>query len=118
VNIVGPHLATGKIKALATTENKRSSAAPDVPTMAEAAGLPHYDSAIWYGLLAPAGTPRPIIEKLSAAVNEAIKSPETLAVMRPQGMDPSGGGPDQFARFIAADTKKWADVIAAAGLKK
>jgi tripartite-type tricarboxylate transporter receptor subunit TctC len=117
-NVVGSHLASGKLKALATTENKRSSSAPDVPTMAEAANLPEYEAAIWYGLLAPAGTPRPIIEKLSAAVNEAIKSEETLAVMRPQNMSPAGGGPDHFARFIQADTKKWADVITAAGLKK
>jgi hypothetical protein len=79
VNIVWPHVEGGKLKALATTENKRSAMAPDVPTMAEAAGLPRYDSAIWYGLLAPAGTPRDVIDKISGAVNEALKADDTLA---------------------------------------
>jgi len=118
VNIVWPHVESGKLKALATTENKRSAMAPDVPTMAEASGLPRYDSAIWYGLLAPAGTPRDVIDKISAAVNEALKADDTLAQMRKQGMDTSGGGPAAFARYIEADTRKWAEVINALGLKK
>lgn len=118
VNIVWPHVEAGKLKALATTENKRSSMAPDVPTMAEASALPRYDSAIWYGLLAPAGTSREIIEKISVAVNEALKGDDTLAQMRKQGMDPAGGGPAAFAGYIKADTKKWAEVINALGLKK
>ena len=67
VNIVWPHVEAGKLRALATTENKRTPLAPDVPTMAEAADLPRYESAIWYGLLAPARTPRNVIEKLSRA---------------------------------------------------
>jgi len=118
VNIVWPHVETGKLKALATTENKRSSMAPDVPTMAEAAALPRYDSAIWYGLLAPARTPREIVDKISRAVNEALKADDTLALMRKQGMAPSGGGPAVFARHIETDTKKWSEVITAMGLKK
>jgi tripartite-type tricarboxylate transporter receptor subunit TctC len=118
VNIVWPHVESGNLKALATTENKRSAMAPDVPTMAEASGLPRYDSAIWYGLLAPAGTPRDVIDKISAAVNEALKADDTLAQMRKQGMDTSGGGPAAFARYIEADTRKWAEVINALGLKK
>jgi tripartite-type tricarboxylate transporter receptor subunit TctC len=118
VNIVWPHVEAGKLKALATTENKRSSVAPDVPTMAEAAALPRYDSAIWYGLMAPASTPRPVINKLSRAVNDALKADDTLALMRQQGMNPSGGGPTVFASYIEADTKKWAEVITALGLRK
>jgi tripartite-type tricarboxylate transporter receptor subunit TctC len=118
VNIVWPHVETGKLKALAITENKRGSMAPDVPTMAEASALPRYDSAIWYGLLAPAGTPRDVIDKISGAVNEALKADDTLSQMRKQGMDPSGGGPAAFASYIEADTKKWAEVINALDLKK
>ena len=89
-----------------------------MPTMAEASGLPRYDSAIWYGLLAPAGTPRDVIDKISGAVNEALKADDTLSQMRKQGMDPSGGGPAAFASYIEADTKKWAEVINALDLKK
>jgi tripartite-type tricarboxylate transporter receptor subunit TctC len=118
VNIVWPHVEAGKLKALATTENKRSSMAPDVPTMAEASGFPRYESAIWYGLLAPASTPRAVVEKLSRAVNEALKADDTLALMHKQGMAPAGGGPEVFARHIDADTKKWAELISAVGLKK
>ena len=118
VNIVWPHVESGNLKALATTENKRSAMAPEVPTMAEASGLPRYDSAIWYGLLTPAGTPRDVVDKISNGVNEALKADDTLAQMRKQGMDSSGGGPAAFASYIQADTKKWAEVINALGLKK
>jgi len=118
VNILWPHVEGGKVKALATTENKRSSMAPDLPTMAEAASLPGYESAIWYGLLAPAGTPRVVIDKINAAVNEALKDQETLAVMRKQGMEAAGGSAADFARHIGADLKKWADVITKAGVKR
>ena len=83
-----------------------------------ASGLPRYDSAIWYGLLAPAGTPRDVIDKISAAVNEALKADDTLAQMRKQGMDTSGGGPASFGSYIEIDTRKWAEVINALGLKK
>jgi tripartite-type tricarboxylate transporter receptor subunit TctC len=117
VNIVWPHVEAGKLKALATTEHKRTALAPDVPTMAEAADLPRYESAIWYGLLAPAGTPRSIIEKLSRIANEALKDKDTLAQMSVQGMAPLGGGPEDFAKAIDADIAKWKEVITAAGLR-
>jgi tripartite-type tricarboxylate transporter receptor subunit TctC len=118
VNIVWPHVEAGKLKALATTEHKRTLLAPDVPTMAEAADLPRYESAIWYGLLAPAGTPRDIIDKLSRIVNEALQADDTLAQMRIQGIGPLGGRPEDFAKAIDADISKWKEVIAAAGLKR
>lgn len=118
VNIVWPHVEAGKLKALATTENKRTLMAPDVPTMAEAADLPRYDSAIWYGLLAPAGTPRDVVDKLSRTVNEALQANDTLAQMRTQGIGPLGGRPEDFAKAIDADIRKWQEVITAAGLKK
>jgi tripartite-type tricarboxylate transporter receptor subunit TctC len=118
VNIVWPHVEAGKLKALATTENKRSVMAPDVPTMAEAADLPRYDSAIWYGLLAPAGTPGNIIDKLSRIANEALQADDTLELMHAQGIGALGGRPADFARAIDADIRKWREVIAAAGLKR
>jgi tripartite-type tricarboxylate transporter receptor subunit TctC len=114
---VWPHVQAGKLKALATTQPQRAAMAPDLPTMAEA-GLQGYDAGIWVGLLAPAGTPPAIIEKLSRAANEALKSNEVLVPLRAQGADPLGGTPEAFARHIDAEIKKWTDVGAAAGLKK
>jgi tripartite-type tricarboxylate transporter receptor subunit TctC len=118
VNIVWPHVEAGKLKALATTEHKRTSLAPDVPTMAEAADVPRYESAIWYGLLAPVGTSRGVIDKLSRIVNEALKDNDTLVQMRAQGMGPLGGSPEDFAKAINADVTKWKEVITEAGLKR
>ena len=117
VNIVWPHVEAGKLRALATTENKRTPLAPDVPTMAEAADLSRYESAIWYGLLAPARTPRNVIEKLSRAVNEALQDTNTLAQMRAQGIGPLGGSPQDFGNAIEADVAKWKELITVADLK-
>ena len=96
---VWPHVEAGRLKALATTETKRAAIAPDLPTMAEA-GLPGYDTGIWIGLMAPAGTPRAVIDKLASALNEALKADEVLNAMRAQGVEPLGGSPEEFARFI------------------
>jgi tripartite-type tricarboxylate transporter receptor subunit TctC len=112
-----PHVKAGKIKALASATNKRPSIAPDLPTMAEA-GLPDFDTSIWFGLMAPTGTPQAIIDKLSAAVNEALKSDEAKASYAAQGFDLLGGGPTDMARTIATDTDRWTIAARAAGLKK
>jgi tripartite-type tricarboxylate transporter receptor subunit TctC len=114
---VWPHVTSGKLKALATTQLKRLAMAPDLPTMAEA-GLPGYDAGVWMGLLAPAGTPREIVDKIARAVNEALASSDVLAPLRAQGFEPIGGSPDEFGRYIDAELQKWAGVAAAAGLKK
>ena len=114
---VWPHVQAGKLKALATTQAKRAALAPNLPTMAEA-GLPGYDTGIWIGLLAPAGTPRQVIDKLASALDEAIKVEAVIAPLRAQGVDPLGGSPDEFARHIDNDIKNWTSVAAAAGLKK
>jgi tripartite-type tricarboxylate transporter receptor subunit TctC len=118
VSIVWPHVEAGKLRALATTEHKRTALAPNVPTMAEAADLPRYESAIWYGLLAPARTPRDVIDKLSRIANEALQAKDTLAAMSAQGMGALGGSPQDFAKAIDADVRKWKEVITAAGLKR
>ncbi len=112
-----PHVKDGKLKALASAASKRPSAAPDLPTMAEA-GVPDFDASIWFGLMAPAGTPRPIIDKLAAAVNEALKADALRASYAAQGFDLLGGGPAEMARTIAADTERWEAAARAAGLKK
>jgi tripartite-type tricarboxylate transporter receptor subunit TctC len=107
----------GKLKLLASAGSKRPGILPDVPTMIES-GMPDFDTAIWFGLAAPAGTPRDVIEKLSRAVREAVKSNEVVAAWRPQGVDPLEGGPDDMARLEASELKRWSVVATAAGLKK
>ena len=108
---------SGKLKVLASTGRKRPGILPDVPTMIES-GMPDFDTAIWFGLLAPAGTPREATDKLARALREALKSSEVVAAWRPQGVDPLDGGPDELARLVASELKRWGDVATAAGLKK
>ena len=104
-----PHVQAGTLKALAATQVKRLAIAPDVPTMIEA-GLPGYDAVVWMGLLAPAGTPRETVMKLSQAVNEALRVKEVETALQTQGFETIGGSPEDFGRHIAAELKKWADV--------
>src|SRR3984885_15069724 len=108
---LAPHVEAGKLKALAVAQSKRASIMPDVPTLTEA-GMPGYDAGIWIGLLAPAGSPSPIIEKLSAAANDALNTQEVRTALKRQGTDPLGGTPKEFADFIRADIEKWAAVLA------
>jgi tripartite-type tricarboxylate transporter receptor subunit TctC len=111
------HVKEGKLTALASTQLKRAGSAPELPTMDEA-GLKGFDTGVWFGLMAPAGTPNEIVDKLAQAVNEALKNDEVLARLHQQGIDPLGGTPDEFTRYIGSEVKKWADVASAAGLKK
>jgi tripartite-type tricarboxylate transporter receptor subunit TctC len=110
-------VAEGKLKALAVTTAQRASIAPDVPTMAEA-GLPGYDLGLWFGLMAPAGTARPIVDKLATIANLALKSADVVEPLRKIGIEPVGGSPDDFARTIAAEVKKSTEVAEAANLRK
>ena len=107
----------GKLKAIAVTTAQRASIAPDVPTMAET-GLPGYDLGLWFGLLAPAGTPKPTIDKLAHVANEALKSNDVIEPLRKIGIEPVGGSPEDFARYIDAEVKKATDVAVAANLRK
>lgn len=113
--VVG-QIAAGKLMALATAANKRSSALPNVPTMAEA-GIPDFDTSLWFGLLAPAGTPRPVIEKLADAAQKAIHAPEAVERLRKLGFVPLDAGPDKFADYIRSEVARWSAVARAAGLK-
>ncbi len=109
-------IAAGKLTALASAANTRPSVLPDLPTMAEA-GMPDFDTSIWFGLMAPAGTPQPIIDKLDGAVRTAMKSPDAIEALHKQGFDPLAGGPDVFGPFVTKELKRWSDVARAAGLK-
>jgi len=111
-----PHVADGKLKALASTQLKRTTAALDLPTMTEA-GLAGFDTSVWFGLLAPSGTPPEVVAKLNHAVNDALSAGEVPALLKAQGMEPLGGTPEAFARTIAGEIEKWARVINAAGLQ-
>jgi len=110
-------VAAGTLKALASATSKRPGILPDTPTMAEA-GMPDFDTSIWFGLAAPAGTPRPVIDKLTRAVREAVNSDDVVKAWRPQGVEKLDGGVDEFARHIASESKRWDEVATAAGLKK
>jgi tripartite-type tricarboxylate transporter receptor subunit TctC len=112
-----PHVKAGELVALAMAQSKRSAIAPDVPSMAEA-GLPGFDTAVWFGLLAPAGTPPEVISALSREVNAALKTDEVVGPLRAQGMEPIGGSPAEFATHIGNEIAKWTPVVEAAGLRK
>jgi tripartite-type tricarboxylate transporter receptor subunit TctC len=112
-----PHVMAGKLKALASGAARRPHIAPDVPTIAEAA-VPGFDNSIWFGLMAPTGTPRPVIDKLNAAAIKALKEDDIVAKLRTAGFEPLGSSPEAFAKLIASDMVKWGDAAKAAGLKK
>jgi tripartite-type tricarboxylate transporter receptor subunit TctC len=114
---IAPHIMAGSVKALAAATTKRAGLFPDLPTIAEA-GLPGFDSGIWGGLMAPAGTPRPVIDRLARAADDALKTPEVQSVLRNAGIDPLGGTPEDFAQLIQGEIEKWAKVAKAAGLSK
>jgi tripartite-type tricarboxylate transporter receptor subunit TctC len=114
---LAPHVEAGKLRAFAVAQARRASIMPDVPTLAEA-GMPGYDAGIWIGLLAPAGTPPAIVEKLSVAANAALSTEEVRTALKRQGTDPLGGTPKEFADFIRADIEKWVAVLAAANSGK
>jgi tripartite-type tricarboxylate transporter receptor subunit TctC len=108
---------SGRLRALASAAAQRPRIAANLPTMAEA-GLPDFDTSIWFGLMAPAGTPREVIDKLARATAEALQSSEALTPLHAQGFDALSGGPAELARTIAVEAKRWGEVAQAAGLKK
>ena len=107
----------GKVKALATSGKKRSPVTPDVPTLDEA-GVPGYESGIWLGLMAPAKTPRPVVEKLNAEVNRIIGSEETKAMWLKQGTFTMGMSVDAFEKFLREEIVKWRKVVEMSGAKR
>ena len=111
---VGPHVKSGKLRLVATSGTRRSSLFPDGPTVAET--VAGYDATNWWGLIAPAGTPQPVIAKLSMELDALLKSDETKKRMESEGADIVRMTPAEFGRFIADETQKWAKVVKQAGI--
>ncbi len=112
-----PHIKAGKLKALAVTSAERSAALPDLPTVAEAGSLKGFEASSWFGLLAPAGTPADVVNRVQQETARALATPAMKERLLAQGAIPSGMSPADFAALIAAETKKWAAVVKASGAK-
>jgi tripartite-type tricarboxylate transporter receptor subunit TctC len=112
-----PHARSGKLRMLAVTSPERSQLAPEVPTVAEAAGLKGYEANIWYGLLAPAGTPAPIINKLNAEVERLLQQREVRERLATLGFEPIRNTPAAFAELIKTDIQKWGKVVSESGAR-
>ena len=109
-------IKAGKLKPLAVTSKERAAVLPDVPTLAES-GLPGFEASSWFGLLAPAGTPQPVIASLNAEIAKWLATPEAKEKLLAQGAIAVGGTPEDFARHIAAETAKWQKVVKESGAK-
>jgi tripartite-type tricarboxylate transporter receptor subunit TctC len=110
------HVRAGKLRALAVTSKQRISAAPEVPTFEEA-GVPGYEAIGWFGTVAPAATPRPIVNRLNAEIRAALAAPQIRERALAAGTEPLTNTPDEFAAMIREETKKWAEVIKAGGIR-
>jgi tripartite-type tricarboxylate transporter receptor subunit TctC len=117
ITTMAPNVRAGKVRALGTSALKRSSVLADVPTISEA-GVPGYETTIWLGIMAPAGTPKAIVDKLNAEINKAINRPEVKAAWDKQGAVPLVMSPSEFDAYLRKDIAKWAKVIKDAGIKK
>jgi tripartite-type tricarboxylate transporter receptor subunit TctC len=116
ITTMAPNVRAGKLKAMGTTGKTRSAVLPNVPTLAEA-GVPGYEAGIWLGLMAPAATPRPVLERLNAEVNKVINAPEVKEAWGKQGAMPMGMSIPEFDKFLRAEIVKWAPVVRATGMK-
>jgi tripartite-type tricarboxylate transporter receptor subunit TctC len=113
---LGAQVKGGRLRALAVTSLKRSSLFPEVPTMHES-GFPGFEVSPWFGLLAPAGTPRSVVEKISADCAKILALPEVKELLRAQGAEPEGNTPDQFTAYLSAEIEKWRKVVKATGAR-
>jgi tripartite-type tricarboxylate transporter receptor subunit TctC len=114
--VAAPHIRAGKMKLLAVTEERRSPAFPDTPTVAEAA-LPGYAMPVWYGLMAPAGTPREAIALLNREIERVLKEPEIRERFTTLGVAPTGGTPEAFGAFLQKEVAKFTKLVADTGMK-
>jgi len=113
---LAPHIQAGKLRALAVTTVKRSTLLPDVPTLAES-GLPDYQSGSWYGVMAPAGTPRPIIDRLHRTIVKALQQPDVVQRLGAEGAEVIGSTPEEFAAHLKTELARVAAVVRASGIK-
>jgi tripartite-type tricarboxylate transporter receptor subunit TctC len=116
ITTMAPNAAAGQVRALGTTGTKRSELTPDVPTVAEA-GVPAYEATIWLGVMAPAGTPKPVVDKLNAEIAKVINRADVKEAWAKQGAVPLVMSPAEFDKYLRADIEKWAKVVAASGIK-
>lgn len=119
LNVAIPQSRSGRVRALAVTSGKRSPYLPEVPTMEEA-GVPGYSAAgsdLWFGIMAPAGVPKPVADKLQAALVTVLRSPEMRQTIRNQFFEPYTSSPDEFLKVIRADSAKWAKIVKESGAK-
>jgi tripartite-type tricarboxylate transporter receptor subunit TctC len=114
----GPFIRDGRLKAIAMTSGKRVRSAPQVPTVAESgvAGVAGFDVSSWYGIVAPAGTPAPVVHKLHARLARILDDPDTRARLEAIGAEPIGDSPTEFAAIIGNDLLRWAGIVKAAGI--
>ncbi len=110
-----PHFKTGRLRPLAVTTAQRWGSLPEVPTVAET--LPGYEVELWFGTMAPRGTPQPIIDRLNAAINKALEDPEMKKNLGDQGMVQTGGTPQKFGERIQKDYQRWTRVVKEANIK-
>jgi len=111
-----PFITSGKLRAIAVSGAQRSEAAPDIPTMSEA-GVPGFEASAWVGILAPAGTPRPIVGRLNADIVKVMQMPDVKALLSRNGAEAVTNSPEQFTEFIKAQLDKWSKVVKASGAK-
>lgn len=112
-----PHVQAGKLRVLGISGTKRLSTLPDVPTVAEAGGLPGFEASQWYGIVVPAGTPEPVVARLNAEIVKGMGAPENVERLAKEGADVAVNSPDAFATYIGAEIKRWGALIAKAGIK-
>ena len=111
-----PHAKAGRLRALGVTSARRAGGAPEIPTIAEA-GVPGYEAVQWFGILAPAGTPRAVIERVHREAVRVLQNAEVKERLQADGADPVAGTPEEFAAFLRAETVKWAKVVKAVGIQ-
>jgi len=116
VPAAAPHIKAGRLRALALVAPQRAAALPEVPTVAEA-GLPNFEVTTWYGILAPAGTPKPIVTRLNAELVKIMHSPDLKERLAAMATDPATSTPEEFADYIKREIAKWGEVVRQAGLK-
>jgi tripartite-type tricarboxylate transporter receptor subunit TctC len=116
ITVTAEHVHAGTLIALGTTGKQRSSVMPDVPTVAEA-GLPGYEATIWLGVMAPVGTPQPIVDKLNLEITKIMNRPDVKDAWAKQGAVPLPMSPAEFDKYLRADIEKWAEVVKVSGAK-
>jgi tripartite-type tricarboxylate transporter receptor subunit TctC len=116
ITVMAKQAEAGKVRAIASSGRTRSEVTPSVPTVAEA-GVPGYEAVIWLGLMAPAGTPKPIVEKLNSQVQRIVDLPEVKEVWAKQGAFPMHMTPAEFGKYMEQDIEKWAKVVKISGAK-